>query len=98
MFGIPTWLLGYFEDFNDFEVFVHYAYYWLTPYQYMKWRQEIYGKTMNEARAEFAWLRDHHQLITCTEGGVCRALIAVDTVEAFQAWADGFHRATLRKQ
>ena len=95
MAGIQT--IGYFEDFNDFEVFVRYAYYWLTPFQYMKWRQEMYGKTMNEARAEFVWLRDNHQLITCTAGGECYFLIAVDTVEALQTWAYGLHRATLRK-
>ena len=86
MAGIHS--IGYFDDFNDFEVFTRCAYYWLTPFQYIKWRQECYGKTMNEARAEFVWLRNDHQLIKCTEGGECYFLIAVDSVEAFQALAD----------
>jgi len=80
--------IGCFEDFNDFEVFLGFAYYWLTPFQYIKWRQQIYGKTMAEARVEFIWLRDKHNLINCIEGEQCYYLIAVDTVEAFQAFAD----------
>jgi len=82
MTGIGS--IGYFEDFNDFDVFDDFAYYWFTPYQYIKWRQELYGKTMKEAHHEFVWLRNVHQLVQCTEGEERFFLISVNTVEAFK--------------
>ena len=72
--------IGWFEDFDDFEVVPRFAYYWLTPFQYIKWRHQMYGKTMAEAKVEFTWLRDKHHLINCIEDGRCYFLIAVEDI------------------
>ena len=73
--------------FADVDLQQH-RYYWFTPFQYIGWRRDCYGKTAAEARAEFVWLRDVHELIQYTDGGERLFLIDVDTVLTFQHWAD----------
>ena len=78
--------IGYFEHINS--PAQAYYYYWLTPWQYMQWRRECHGKTMKEAKQEFMWLRDQHQLISHSEGNETYFFIDVQTVDIFQRQAD----------
>ena len=78
--------IGYFEHINS--PAQAYYYYWLTPWQYMQWRHECHGKTMKEAKQEFMWLRDQHQLISHSEGNETYFFIDVQTVDIFQRQAD----------
>ena len=59
--------IGYFEDI-DLKSPDHCHYYWFTPWHYMQWRQLCHQKTMKEAKQEFSWLRDQHQLISYIDG------------------------------
>lgn len=83
-FKVPG--IGYFEDIEP-HIAPH-EYYWLTPYQYLRWRTEYFDKSPKEAIDEMKWLIDKHGLITCEEDGKELYLISVSTIEAFQAHAN----------
>ena len=79
--------IGYFEDI-DLKSPDHCHYYWFTPWHYMQWRQLCHQKTMKEAKQEFSWLRDQHQLISYIDGKDILFFISVETVQLFQYMAD----------
>ena len=79
--------VGYFDDIYSGED----QYYWLTPPQYIEWRNVCYGKDMGDADAEIEWLIKYHVLMEITEqNGDLYFFIDVTSVECFQALVDSY--------